>query len=250
MNKLYAKNELSFSLIWIALYVVLFSVAENLSELIGISKIITVPICILFVLFLWSWIRKNNLKEKYGLCKFQGNAKGYLYFIPLVFLASCNLWNGVTLRLSPIESVLHVISMLCVGFIEEILFRGFLFKALCCEKKLRQAILISSLTFGLGHIVNLLNGAELFSTLLQICYAVAIGFLFTIIFYKGKSLIPCILTHSLINSLSAFSVTPAPSYEIVSSVILAVVSVGYAVWIIILHPSNSHKAYISIKQKP
>lgn len=52
MNKLYAKNELSFSLIWIALYVVLFSVADNLSELIGMSKIITVPICILFVLFL------------------------------------------------------------------------------------------------------------------------------------------------------------------------------------------------------
>lgn len=250
MNKLYAKNELSFSLIWIALYVVLFSVTENLSALIGVSKIITVPICILFVLFLWSWIRKNNLKEKYGLCKFQGNAKEYLYFIPLVFLASCNLWNGVTLQLSPIESTLYVISMLCVGFIEEILFRGFLFKALYSEKKPKQAILISSLTFGLGHIVNLLNGAELFSTLLQIFYAVAIGFLFTIIFYKSESLIPCILTHSIINSLSAFAVTPTPSYEIVSSVILAVVSVGYAVWIIVLHPVNSHKTHISIKQKP
>lgn len=250
MNKLYANNELSFSLIWIALYVVLLSVADNLSELIGISKIITVPICILFVLFLWSWISKNNLTEKYGLCKFQGNAKGYLYFIPLVFLASCNLWNGVTLQLSPIESALYVISMLCVGFIEEILFRGFLFKSIYSEKKQKQAILISSLTFGLGHIVNLLNGAELFSTLLQICYAVAIGFLFTIIFYKGKSLIPCILTHSILNSLSAFAVTPAPAYEIVSSVILAVVSVGYAVWIIALHPSNLHKAHISINQEP
>lgn len=237
MNKLYAKNELSFSLIWIALYVVLLSVADNLSELIGISKIITVPICILFVLFLWSWIGKNNLKEKYGLCRFQGNAKGYLYFIPLVFLASCNLWNGVTLQLSPIESALYVISMLCVGFIEEILFRGFLFKAIYSEKKQKQAIFISSLTFGLGHIVNLLNGAELLSTLLQICYAVAIGFLFTIIFYKGKSLIPCILTHSILNSLSSFAVTPTPTYEIVSSVILAVVSVGYAMWIIALHPS-------------
>lgn len=250
MNKLYAKNELSFSLIWIALYVVLFSAAENLSELIGVSKIITVPMCILFVLFLWFWIRKNNRKEKYGLCRFQGSAKRYLYFIPLVFLASCNLWNGATLQLSPIESALYVISMLCVGFIEEILFRGFLFKAIYSEKKQKQAIFISSLTFGLGHIVNLLNGAELLSTLLQICYAVAIGFLFIIIFYKGKSLIPCILTHSILNSLSAFAVTPAPSYEIVSSVILAVVSVGYAVWIIVLHPVNSHKTHISIKQKP
>ena len=241
MNQLYAKNELSFSLIWIALYVILFSAAENLCSLVGISKIITVPICFLFVIFLWRWIRKNHLEEKYGLCKFQGNVRRYLYFIPLVFLASCNLWNGVTLRLSPIESALYVISMLCVGFIEEILFRGFLFKALYSEKKQKQAILISSLTFGIGHIVNLLNGAELFSTLLQICYAVAIGFLFTIIFYKGKSLIPCILTHSIVNSLSAFAVAPAPTYEIVSSVIVTVVSLGYAA-IILTMPYKEKRA--------
>lgn len=49
----------------------------------------------------------------------------------------------------------------------------------------KRAILISSITFGLGHIVNLLNGKNILETLMQICYAVAIGFLFTIIFYKG-----------------------------------------------------------------
>lgn len=44
------------------------------------------------------------------------------------------------------------------------------------------------------------------STLMQICYAAASGYLFTIIFYKGKSLLPCIMTHGVINSLSAFAV--------------------------------------------
>ena len=239
MHQLYAKNELSFSLIWITLYVFLFSISDNLSSFIGATKIITVPACVLFVLFLWNWIRQNHLEEKYGLCKFQGTAKRYLYFIPLVFLASCNLWNGVTLRLSLFESILYVISMLCVGLIEEILFRGFLFKALCRKKKLKQAILISSLTFGIGHIINLLNGAELFFTLLQICYAVTIGFLFTVLFYKSQSLIPCIITHSAINSLSAFSVAPSPVYEIISSILLIIVSLGYAVWLITSCPSNS-----------
>lgn len=239
MHQLYAKNELSFSLTWITLYVFLFSISDNLSSFIGTTKIITVPVGVLFVFFLWNWIRQNHLEEKYGLCKFQGTAKKYLYFIPLVFLTSCNLWNGVTLRLSLFESVLYVISMLCAGLIEEILFRGFLFKALCRKEKLKQAILISSLTFGIGHIINLLNGAELFSTLLQICYAVAIGFLFTVLFYKSQSLIPCIITHSAINSLSAFSVAPPPIYEIVSSILLIIVSLGYAVWLIISCPSNS-----------
>lgn len=32
----------------------------------------------------------------------------------------------------------------------------------------------SKANFGIGHIVNLLNGAEVLSTILQICYAVAI----------------------------------------------------------------------------
>lgn len=32
----------------------------------------------------------------------------------------------------------------------------------------------SKANFGIGHIVNLLNGAEVLSTLLQICYAAAL----------------------------------------------------------------------------
>lgn len=232
MRQLYARNELSFSLVWIMLYVILFSAADSFSSSVGIAKIITAPLCILFVILLWNFIRKDRLTEKYGLCGFQGNAKSYLYFIPLFLLASCNLWGGVTLRLSPLESVLYVISMLCVGFIEEIIFRGFLFKALCLKGGIKQAVLISSITFGIGHIVNLLNGAELFSTLLQICYAIAVGFLFTVLFYRGKSLIPCILTHGILNSLSAFAVTPSDGFATASAVILTVVSIGYGAWII------------------
>ena len=86
------------------------------------------------------------------------------------------------------------LSMACVGVIEEVIFRGFLFKAMC-KDNIKLAVFISSITFGMGHIVNLLNGKDLIATLLQICYASAIGFLFTIIFYKGKSLLPCIITH-------------------------------------------------------
>ena len=83
--------------------------------------------------------------------------------------------------------------------------------------------------------MNLLNGKEIPETLMQICYAVAIGFLFTIIFYKGKSLWPCIITHSAINSLSAFANTEgAPIWlDIAGSLFLCVVSLTYAVYIIV-----------------
>lgn len=233
MKKLYDKNELHFALIWIGIYVVLLSVCDNVSGTLGTAKIVTAPVCVALTLILYIWIHKNDLRRKYGLCPLEVNAKKYLYFIPLVLLASTNLWWGFRLNLPVFESVLYVISMLCVGFLEEIIFRGFLFKALC-KTNVKQAVIISSVTFGLGHIVNLLNGRDIPETLLQICYAVAIGFLFTIIFYKTQNLLPCIITHSIINSLSAFAnAEGAPSWHgIAGSLFLCLVSLSYAIYII------------------
>ncbi len=188
--------------------------------------------CIVFVLSIVTFLKRHDLLGEYGLCSFKGNLKNYLYFIPLGLIASVNLWNGVKINVSAFEVVLFVLSMLCVGFLEEIIFRGFLFKAMS-KKNLKSAIIVSSITFGMGHIVNLLNGSDLVPTLLQICYATIIGFLFTIVFYKGKSLWPCIITHGIFNSLSVFAVKDlSTTFKIISSVVLCVLSLLYAIWIL------------------
>lgn len=231
MTCLYQKNELTFSLVWIAVYVVSLSVADNLSAGLGTAKIITAPLCVVMAVILAVWIRKNGLGGKYGLKKVEMDYGKYLYFLPLVVIASTNLWGGARMQFSVFESVLYVVSMLGVGFMEEVIFRGFLFKALCREN-VKRAIVVSSVTFGIGHIVNLLNGAEVLSTVLQICYAVAIGFLFTIIFYKSDSLVPCIITHCVINSLSAFAGEGTEKFPIMTALVLTVISLGYAAWIL------------------
>ena len=118
MKHLYKKSELTFSLVLVGLYVALFSIADNLSRSIGIEKILTAPLSVLFVAVLYVWIHKNGLLKKYGLCAFDGKAKDYFYFIPLFVIGSCNLWNGVQINCSPMEAALYVLSMLCVGFIE------------------------------------------------------------------------------------------------------------------------------------
>lgn len=66
------------------------------------------------------------------------------------------------------------------------------------------------------------------ATFLQICYAVAIGFLFTVIFYKTGSLLPCIIAHSLLNSLGAFAVSGSIVFAIAVSIFVIVVSVSFA----------------------
>jgi membrane protease YdiL (CAAX protease family) len=99
----------------------------------------------------------------------------------------------------------------------------------------KSAIIVSSVTFGIGHIVNLFNGsgAEWLPNLLQVMYAVAIGFAFVMIYCRTKSLMPCILTHSIFNGLSAFANEAAmtPQREIFSGILLAVIGGGYALYL-------------------
>lgn len=68
--------------------------------------------------------------------------------------------------------------------------------------------------------------------MLQIVYAVAIGFLFTAIYYKSGSLLPCIITHGVFNALSAFAVEPNGIQRSVTSMFVCVIAVVYSLWIL------------------
>ena len=234
MEKLYKKSEIWFAVTWIIAYVVLASTGDNISADIGILKIVTLPILIILSVMLFLFVKRNGLSKKYGLCKSEIPASKMLYYIPLLILLTANLWYGVAMNVSPLETALYILSMLCVGFLEEMIFRGFLFNAMA-KDGVKSAIIVSSVTFGIGHMVNLFNGsgAELLPNLLQVIYAVAIGFTFVMIFYKTKSLIPCILTHSIFNSLSSFSNDAVMTLQkqIVSGIIITIIAGGYALYI-------------------
>ena len=200
----------------------------------GIDKIVTLPILIALSAGLYFFIRRNGLAEKYGLCKPQLPSAKMLYYIPILLLLTANLWYGVALNQSPLETVLYILAMFCVGFLEELIFRGLLFQAMA-KDGVKSAIIVSSMTFGIGHIVNLVNGsgAELLPNLLQVMYAVAIGFAFVMIYCRTGSLMPCILVHSIFNGLSAFAneAVMTPRRQIISGVLLAVIAGGYALYL-------------------
>lgn len=225
MKKIFEKHETLFCILLIVAYIVVNSYCiQNFGTTDYRSTIINTIFSIVLIVLIIILKRTSY----YGIKKVT-SLKKYLYFIPLLLIASVNLWNGVNINNSAKEIIFHILTMLNVGFIEEIIFRGFLFKMM--EKNnLKRAIIVSSITFGIGHIVNLLNGADLIPTLMQICYAIAIGYVFVTIFYKSKSLIPCIITHSLINSLSIFNVQNSISLYVVP-VFLTIISLTYAIYI-------------------
>lgn len=231
MDKLYKKSEILFALSWIIVYVVGTSATDELSRQVGIEKVFSVPYLLFLSAIAFIWLRQNGLFEKYGLCKTDIGAKKFLYYIPLIVLVSCNFWNGVTKNGTFDEFLLYAMSMICVGFLEELIFRGFLFRAM--EKDgIKSAIIVSSVTFGIGHIVNLFNGsgATLVPNLCQVVSAIAIGFLFVVMFYRGKSLVPCILAHQFINVTSFFANETAMDniIRIIHSLIICIIAIVYA----------------------
>ena len=222
MKKIFEKHETLCCILLIVIYVVANSYCvqhfgNTSSEGFVVNTILSV--------FLIGIIVALKRTAYYGLTSVT-NTKQYGYFIPLMLIVTVNLWGGIDLHQSGRDILFHVLTMLNIGFIEEILFRGFLFKMMA-KHNVKSAVIVSSLTFGIGHIINLLNGAEFISTIIQICSAISIGYLFVLIFYKSGSLIPGIITHSLVNALSVFYVEkPIVSY--IASTFLIIAPLLYA----------------------
>ena len=206
MKKLYEKNELAFAIVCIVVYCALQSLANPLNKAIGVAYAASAVFCVLQTVVLFTFIRKNNLQKRYGLCKSPVPSYRFLYYVPLLILASGNLWNGFAINYSPAEMACRIVCMLCVGFLEEVIFRGLLFKAIA-KDNIKSAVAISSVTFGIGHIINLFNGSgmNLVNNLSQIVFAITVGFLLVTIFYRGGSLLPCIFVHAAINTLGTFA---------------------------------------------
>lgn len=226
MSKFFEKHQTLCLIILIAGYVIINSYCmNNFGYTSSISFIVnTILSAVILILIII-----DKKMEYYGLTRVK-NAKKFLYFLPLVIIGTVGLWNGISINKSTNEIVFHILTMINVGFLEEIIFRGILYKSIEKDNQ-KLAIIISSITFGIGHIVNLLNGADVVPTLVQVCYAVVIGFLFVTIFNKSKSLIPCIITHIAVNSLSVLGVNSTGISTYLIPIILIIISISYTVFI-------------------
>ncbi|MCQ2431126.1 MAG: CPBP family intramembrane metalloprotease [Clostridia bacterium] len=228
MNTLYKKSEIWFAVTVIIVYVIGSGLAEQLSDTIGVPALVPLVFDLVLAAVFLCFVKKNELSMMYGLEKSPYPAKVFLYYLPLFPIAAVNVWFGVKLNMPVPTTLMTILSMLLVGFLEELIFRGFLFCAMA-KDNVMSAVIVSSITFGIGHIVNLLRGAEIISCLLQLVYAAALGFLFVTLFRRGRSLYPCILTHGILNALSVFSnETLVVRYEIPVSAVLTVLALGYA----------------------
>ena len=232
MKSLWKLSEIGFALLFIVLYVTGSSVLDEASGALGMDMVLTLPFIILLIGVMFGFVRSNGLSEYYGLNAPKASPARMLWYLPLIPVATVNLWFGISTNKGFIDGLVYFAAMIAVGIAEELIFRGFLFRAMA-RRKMRAAIVLSSVFFGTGHIVNLFNGSgmALVENLCQLCYAVSVGFLLAAVLVRSGSLLPCIATHSAFNALSLFAnELMHERYQIPVAVALCVLSAAAAGW--------------------
>lgn len=63
----------------------------------------------------------------------------------------------------------------------------------------------SAAIFGLVHAANIFVGADVGTTIFQVCYAFSLGILFGAVLIRKGNLWPCIICHGLIDALAMMS---------------------------------------------
>ena len=118
-----------------------------------------------------------------------------------------------------------LIFMLIPGIWEELAFRGVILNLQLKKYSQTTSIILNGVLFGLFHFVNLLFGANLYFTSIQVIYASFLGIAFSYMYVKTKSLLPSMIAHYLIDSVGQlFLIAFFPS--IINLTIYLIVGIG------------------------
>lgn len=209
LRNLRTRNPLQHALLWIALYVAAVFVGDALSELIGVENSATAVILLVLSAFLVLYLKSDRLLDYYGIRGISlRQARLAWFYVPLALIVLLQFTGEIDHGMGAGTVFWIVLLMLGVGFVEEVIFRGFLFKAILERGTLMRAVVISGVTFGIGHIVNLGRGYTLSDQLLQIAAAVVIGMVLVLLFAVTGSIIPGVLFHMLYNIIGSSTTVP------------------------------------------
>jgi len=233
MIKVMEKNSVRLALIWIAIYVMLVNIGGIISEEIGIMDSATGVILVLFSLLLLKYLKKNKWIEKFGIRKItKADMQKTLFYLPLVVLALLQFVNGIKSPLSSVTLLTTCLLMIGVGFVEELIFRGFLLEAIWNKSGMNRAVVISGITFGFGHFINLFRGYGYVDLLTQILTASVIGIVLALLVAITKNIVPGILFHIVFNISGTLSNEVSGLQEIYTLLAILVICAGYLVYLV------------------
>lgn len=230
MLKLQDTKPIWHALIWIGIYVVAVNIGDFLGETLDFPSLTSIVLVALSIALL-IYLRVGRRLAFYGIRPVQPQTFSLtLFYIPLFAIAFVQYGKGFAAGLDVQTVLFAVLLVAAVGFIEELLFRGFLLQALRARGGLTRAIIISGVTFGIGHIVNLLRGYSLTDQVLQLVAAVLIGIALAYCVVLTGSILPAVVFHVLFN-LSGTITAHSVFGDTVTVGIVAIVMVPYILFL-------------------
>jgi membrane protease YdiL (CAAX protease family) len=125
---------------------------------------------------------------------------------PLLVFTLINLEEGIIIDTAqPGLIVLHLLTALSTGWVEEVLCRGVVVTTLLqtwgrSRKGIYLAVLVSSALFGLAHLGNFLLGRKpLLNAATQITFSIFFGVLFAACVLRNRAIWPMILLHAAVD---------------------------------------------------
>ncbi|WP_426348986.1 CPBP family intramembrane glutamic endopeptidase [Alloiococcus sp. CFN-8] len=244
LKKLYEKDAVKHSLIWLGIYLIVNTITGNIASAMDIdyNMITAIPNLIISVICYY-YLKRTGIAEDIGLLtKATEKSSSMLYYIPLLSLPFLNLFYGINTSFKVGEIILILAMYIGVGFMEEIIFRGLMFKALL--KKWNRFVVVAfiSFTFAIGHIMSMvaINQSGM-DTVLQILNSLVVGFMFMIVVLASNNLTICIIAHILYNFLATISLVGNTHIEII--IVNAIITAIYFVYL--LFRTKTTKEYFS-----
>ena len=163
------------------------------------------PLLLVFV-FGYSWCLKKN-----GFIKTL-KAGAFLFvlqvFAFITIISYYSTTEGIRWK-DTFSIIIGFLSIVGVGFREELLFRGIIANALANKywydkQNIWKATIISGVLFGLAHLSNLFTGANYQSVLVQTVVAAVLGIYLTAVYYRGGNIWALILIHTITDMASLF----------------------------------------------
>lgn len=218
------------SVIWIAVYGIIFSFSDKFPPLLGEAHLLTVFAVMLYLAALYLFLKKRKRLSGYGLClPNYWRKKEIGWLIPLLSFSFANLYfSGSQIMLR--NSWVMLLLMLFTVLLEELLFRGYLLVFLlekCGIKSKTIGMIVSSALFGVFHLVNLFQGANILYTIVQMLCAFGLGLCLCVLVSRYQSLFPGVILHYWIN-LTSFDMGNRNNYILLFFFILSVFYIFYA----------------------
>ncbi|MDD7794429.1 CPBP family intramembrane glutamic endopeptidase [Clostridium sp. 'White wine YQ'] len=219
MKKLYERKAVLHSLVWLILYLVLNTISDNIAGALNLdfNMVTAIPNLLLSVIC-YFYLKRTSIANDIGLLtKPAEKSSVMLYYIPLIILPFLNLIYGINTSLSIVEIAFLLAMYAGVGFMEEVIFRGLMFKALIKKWNRYVVVIFISFTFAMGHIVSMTAiGQNSTDTVLQIINALVVGCMFMTVILASGNLTICIIVHIMYNFIGNISMANSSHIEIIA----------------------------------